>query len=79
MSGEYKTLRSLLEHHVQTMRLRPEAPWPKQCEDTKEMIKSWQRAQQHVTLKVVKGYGPDDRDDGDWNSGDSAGPSVVGA
>lgn len=51
----------LLSEKIETMRLRPNAPYPreelefdKECFDHREMIKSWQRAQQRVQLKEVQ-------------------------
>ena len=77
--GGFSTLRGLLEHHVKTMRLKPDAAWPSEIQSTKDFIKSWQRAQQHSTLHAVRGYGPDDRDVCDRDSDDSDLSVSVGA
>lgn len=34
-----------MRHTVQTLRLRPQAPWPLQCLDVREMILAWRRSQ----------------------------------
>jgi hypothetical protein len=52
--SEFTTLRSLLEHHVQTLRLRPIAAFPTELENMKEEIKRYQMSQQKVTLESVK-------------------------
>ena len=70
--SEYKTLRSLLEFHVQQLRLKPDACWPSEAASTKEMIRRWQRENK------VKDYGSVYHDDGDWTSSDPDGSSVVG-
>jgi hypothetical protein len=54
MTEEFKTLRSLLEFHVQQLRLKPDACWPSEAAETKEMIRAYQRAQQPVDLHDVK-------------------------
>lgn len=74
-NGEFTSLRSLLEFHVKTMHLRPEAPWPTQCEHTKDLIKAYQRSQQKVKPHVA---GPDDLDGG-CDSDDLGPDSLVGA
>ena len=40
---------TLLRHHVQTLRLKPDAPWPGKMRDVREMIRTW-RAEQRVKL-----------------------------
>ena len=54
---------ALLTDKVKHMILKHDAPFPtekaafdKGCFDMKEMIKSWQRAQQRGILKLVKGW-----------------------
>lgn len=48
--SDFKTLRSLLEFHVQQLRLKPDASWPHELEDAKDLIKAYQRSQQKVKL-----------------------------
>jgi hypothetical protein len=54
---------AILTDKVRHMALDPQAKYPaekvaftKECFDMREMIKSWQRAQQHGFLKLVKGW-----------------------
>lgn len=35
----------LLRHRINTLRLRPEAPFPAACQDHRDMVKSWRRLQ----------------------------------
>ncbi len=36
---------ALLRHQVMQLRLRPEAPFPAECQDHRDMVKSWRRLQ----------------------------------
>ena len=46
MTGQYHNTRGLLSHFVETLRLRPEAPFPTECADSKTLIKAWRRSQE---------------------------------
>lgn len=43
---------SLLKHHVGNLRLKQDAAFPRESQDTKDMIKSWQRLQR---MHLVRG------------------------
>ena len=73
--SEYKTLRSLLEFHVQQLRLKPDACWPSEAAGTKEMIRAYQRSQQKVKLHDARL----DDCDGSHHSRDSGDSSISGA
>lgn len=45
-------MKRLLEHHVEMLRLREDAPFPRQCFAHREMIKEHQRAKR---LRLVAG------------------------
>ena len=57
---DHTTTRGLLEHHVKTLRLKPDAAFPSEAFNCRELIKGWQRAQQHVVLHAVRGVGVDE-------------------
>ena len=41
----------LLQHAIQTLHLRPDAPWPGHCEDTRAMVQQWRRLQRARLLE----------------------------
>jgi hypothetical protein len=45
MSRTSSATSKLLQHHVATLRLRQDAPWPGHCADTRAMIAQWRRLQ----------------------------------
>ena len=52
--NDFTSLRSLLEFHVQNLRLRPQAAFPAELQDMKDEIKRYQLSQQHTPLEAVK-------------------------
>lgn len=46
MTGQYHNTRGLLSHFVETLRLRPDAPFQSECSDSKMLIKAWRRSQE---------------------------------
>jgi hypothetical protein len=43
----------LLRHHIQTLRLRQEAPWPAGLQDIKAMVQQWRRQQRLRLLESI--------------------------
>lgn len=47
--SDFQTLRGLLEFHIKNLHLKPNAPYPREQLDMRQMIKEW-RAEQRCKL-----------------------------